>query len=107
MVKFSDDTAILGLMLEDSDVLGYKAMIQKFVQWCDEHFLILNVRKTEEMVFDPKSIGDHSPVVIHDQSIVQVSSYRYLGVHIDNKLTWSVPGFSRDYTFCAGSECLV
>ncbi|KAM3864809.1 LOW QUALITY PROTEIN: caspase-6-like [Diretmus argenteus] len=42
------------------------------------------------MVFDPKSIGDHSPVVIHGQNIAQVDSYRYLGIHIDNKLTWSV-----------------
>lgn len=42
------------------------------------------------MVFDPKSIGDQSPVVINDQNIAQVDSYRYLGVHIDSKLTWSV-----------------
>ena len=29
-------------------------------------------------------------MVIHDQNIAQVDSYRYLGIHIDNKLTWSV-----------------
>ncbi len=38
----------------------------------------------------PKSIGDHLPVVINGQNIVQVDSCRYLGIHIDNKLTWSV-----------------
>ncbi len=41
-------------------------------------------------MFDPKSIGDHFPVVINGQNIVQVDSCRYLGIHIDNKLTWSV-----------------
>lgn len=40
------------------------------------------------MVFDPKSLGDHSPVVIHDHAIAQINSYRYLGIHIDNKLVW-------------------
>lgn len=42
------------------------------------------------MVFDPKPFGDHSPVVINNQHIAQVDSYRYLGIYIDNKLTWSV-----------------
>lgn len=42
------------------------------------------------MVFDSKSFGDHSPVVIHDHTIVQVDSYRYLGIHMHNKLVWKV-----------------
>ncbi len=42
------------------------------------------------MMFDPKSIGDHLPEVINGQNIVQVDSCRYLGIYIDNKLTWSV-----------------
>lgn len=42
------------------------------------------------MVFDPKSLGDHSPVVMHDNAIAQVDSYRFLGIHMDNKLVWKV-----------------
>ena len=47
-------------------------------------------KKTEEMVFDPNSLAlaDHSPVIIHDQNIAQVDSYRYLGICIDNNLGW-------------------
>lgn len=90
IVKFSDDTAILGLMLTNFDAQVYKSTIQNFVQWCDKHHLILNTKKTEEMVFDPKSLGDHSPVVIHGHAIAQVDSYRYLGIHMDNKLVWKV-----------------
>ncbi len=90
MIKFSDDTAILGLISGTSDVTTYKHEVQNFVQWCDKHFLSINTKKTVEMMFDPKSIGDHLPVVINGQNIVQVDSCRYLGIHIDNKLTWSV-----------------
>ena len=32
----------------------------------------------------------HLPVVISDQTIKQVGSYKYLGIHIDSKLSWSV-----------------
>lgn len=90
MIKFSDDTAILGLIIDKSDVVKYKYEVQDFVQWCDTHFLTINTKKRVEMVFDPKSFGDHSPVVINNQHIAQVDSYRYLGIYIDNKLTWSV-----------------
>lgn len=41
------------------------------------------------MVFDPRGVGDHRPVVIHDETISQVSSYKYLGVFIDNSLNWN------------------
>ena len=43
------------------------------------------------MVFDPNSICVHLLVVISDQTIKQVGSYKYLGIHIDSKLSWSVP----------------
>lgn len=39
-------------------------------------------------MLDPKSTGDHSTVVINGRNIAQVDSYRYLGIHNDNKLTW-------------------
>ncbi len=89
MIKFYDDTAILGLISGTSDVTTYKHEVQNFVQWCDKHFLSINTKKTVEMMFDPKSIGDHLPVVINGQNIVQVD------YHIDNKLTE-----------CSGWKCL-
>ncbi len=49
--------------------------------------LIINTKKNE-MVFDPKLIGNHSPVFIHEEPIKQVCSYKYLGVYMDNLLTW-------------------
>ena len=46
-----------------------------FFKWCDEHHLILNVNKTGEMVFDPKSVGDHLPVVVHNTNIDRLFIY--------------------------------
>lgn len=60
------------------------------------HFTIQKVNslwtdiKTEDMIFDPKSIGDESPVIVRNVPINQVVSYKYLGVHIDSPLTWHV-----------------
>ena len=67
---------------------AYHSEIERFVQWCDFNHLVLNVKKTEKMVWDPKAVGDLRPVVIHNEPITQVSSYKYLGVHLDNTLSW-------------------
>ena len=74
-------------MHKDKSPAVYHTEIEEFVQRCD-NYLVLNVTKTEEMVFDPKAIGDTRPVVINNLPITQVSSYKYLGVHIDNALSW-------------------
>ena len=45
VVQFSDKTAVLGLLNKGSDTNGYRAAIEGFVRWCDEHHLQLNVKK--------------------------------------------------------------
>ncbi|KAF7645594.1 hypothetical protein LDENG_00201460 [Lucifuga dentata] len=77
-VKFSDDTIILSLLSSaDSPLAYYK--ITDFVNWYDHHHLILNVSKTDDMIADPREVGDHEPVIIRDSTIMQVCSYEYLG----------------------------
>ncbi len=88
IIKFSDDTAILGLLHKDGSPVAYHSEICKFVQWCDSNYLMLNVKKTKEMVFNIKAVDDLRTVVIHNEPIAQVSSYRYLGVYIDDTLSW-------------------
>lgn len=43
---------------------------------------------TQEMVFDPKQVTTHETVVIKDQTVNQVATYKYLGVYIVNLLCW-------------------
>jgi len=87
--KYSDDTAILSLLDVDDNIGDvYLPEISQFVQWCDKNDLIINIKKTEEIIFDPKGIGDHHQVVIHNQNITQTQTFKYLGVYIDKSLTW-------------------
>jgi len=34
-------------------------------------------------------VGDHTPLFIHSEEIEKVTSYRYLGIHLDTLLSWS------------------
>ena len=51
MVKFADDTELVGKINNDEDVIYHK-QIQNFVNWCDKNYLCLNVSKTKEMCID-------------------------------------------------------
>ena len=72
-----------------TDIGDYISEVDRFVTWCDRSHLVVNTKKTEEMIFDPLGVGDLRPVVIHNQPVTQVLSYKYLGVYIDSRLTWS------------------
>lgn len=55
--------------------------------WCQpSHF---KWEKTKEMVLDTISVGDHSPLVMHDEPINRVCSYKYFGIHLDNPFCWN------------------
>ena len=49
-LKFADDTSIQGIM-SLSDV-SYFVGIERFVKWCSDNFLILNVLNTKEIMVD-------------------------------------------------------
>ncbi len=78
----------MGLLNYGSD-LAYKKEAQTFARWCDANFLQLNVGKTKELIFDFRKKKEEAvPVTINNQTIEIVESYKYLGVHLDNKLNW-------------------
>ncbi|KAI4878183.1 hypothetical protein NFI96_009370 [Prochilodus magdalenae] len=83
-VKFSDDSAIVGLITnkEDSE---YRELIQDFVDWCLQNHLQINAGKTKELVVDFRRCRHPPPLVnIRGMDIERV------GVHLNNKLDWSV-----------------
>ena len=89
IIKFADDTAIQGLL--SNSVSSYFNEIDMFVKWCKEHSLHLNVSKTKEIVIDfRKSQHVHPNVIIDGETVEQVENYKYLGVHVNNKLDWTV-----------------
>ena len=89
-LKYADDTVIVGLLdCEDGneDDVVFRSEVERFVSWCEENHLNLNVKKTKEVVVDfRKKNNAHSPIVINGENVEFVSSYKYLGTVIDNKL---------------------
>ena len=85
-IKYSDDTALQDLSNSDS---VYFEEVYKFVDWCKNNYLNLNVKKTKELIIDfrrvPAAIAD---LVIDGERVERVSEYKYLGTTIDSKLNF-------------------
>ena len=92
IVKFADDTAILGLLNDSSESFNlFESEIDRFVSWCESHSLHLNVSKTKDMVIDFRLKGnEHDAIEIAGELVERVSDYKYLGVNVNDKLDWSV-----------------
>ena len=87
--KFSDASAVVGCINGD-DETEYRAVVDSFVTWCEQNHLQLNVAKTKELIVDFRKTRKHlTPVSIQGVSVDIVEDYKYLGVHIDNKLDWA------------------
>jgi hypothetical protein len=88
-IKFSDDTSISGLIMDD-DEAGYRKAVDSMVSWCEDNFLLLNVSKTKEMIIDfrrkPPAL---SPLIINGEQVEVVTQYKYLGTILDHKLDWT------------------
>ena len=76
LIKFGDDATIQGLLC-DSEHCYF------------ENVLMLNVKKTKEMIIDFRITKNPlRQLEINDESVETVGSYKYLGFTIDNKLNW-------------------
>lgn len=89
MQKFSDDTVIVACIREGKEG-EYRQLVQDFVSWSKQNQLQLNVQKTKEMILDfRKRAPPIQPIWIEGDKVETVTSYKYLGVVLDNKLDWS------------------
>lgn len=87
--EYSDDTAIVACVKKGQDA-GYMVLVGAFNNWSERNGLLLNTTKTKEMVIDfRRSRPSLLPVNIQGQDIKVVQTYKYFGVHLDNKLEWS------------------
>lgn len=90
-VKFADDTVVVGLISNNNET-AYLDEVEMLSLWCKDNNLDLNVSKTKEMMVDfrrAKQRIHYTPLRINGNPVEKVSSYRYLGVHISEDLTWS------------------
>lgn len=89
ILKFADDTAVIG-RITGGDEAAYRREVDSLVTWCGVNNLTLNTDKTKEMIVDMrKERRPHQPLLIRGLEVERVSTFKYLGVHISDDLTWT------------------
>ncbi|KAI2646812.1 hypothetical protein H4Q32_025568 [Labeo rohita] len=108
IIKFADDTTVVGL-ISNSDETPCREEVAQLVEWCGANNLSLNVSKTKEVVMDfRRNSVDHPPLTIDSSAVERVSSTKFLGVHITEDLIWTTNTMSLSkkansaYTFSVG-----
>ena len=88
LLKFADDSAIVGLSPHCGQ--DYFNVIESFYQWCNNNYLLLNVKKTKELIFDFRKTTKEPicPLIINDEEVEVATEIKYLGIMIDNRLNW-------------------
>ncbi|KAI4874696.1 hypothetical protein NFI96_021606, partial [Prochilodus magdalenae] len=90
IIKFADDTTVIGL-ITGGDETAYRREVAELVGWCDYNNLSLNTDKTKEIIVDPRRRRQelHTPLFISGAEVERVKTFKFLGVHISEDLTWS------------------
>ncbi len=90
IIKFADDTVVLGLINND-DETAYLDEVERLTTWCQDNCLSLNVSKTKELIVDfrKRQQRPYTPLMISGTPVERVSSFKYLGVNISEDLTWT------------------
>lgn len=89
IIKFADDTTVVGL-ISGGDESAYREEVHRLLQWCRTNNLIININKTKELIVDyRKRKSDTQPLIIDGVCVERVTDSRFLGVILQEDLTWS------------------
>ena len=89
-ILFADDTNLFCTGKKLNDILKeINVEIDKIYSWVKANKLSLNVDKTNFMLFTPKCFPCNMNDLINGSRISEVNETKFLGVIIDNKLSWS------------------
>ena len=88
---FADDTNLFVQgknIRETSEIMNSE--MAKILLWLNSNRLLLNIDKTHYMIFHSvmKRISTENSVKIGDKEIERVSNTKFIGVNLDEKLTW-------------------
>ena len=84
------DDACLTLSHKDPHILENKINkeLENINSWLKSNKLFLNYKKTNYLIFSKRKTKYHLNIVINNQKLIEQDSTKYLGITIDNKLSW-------------------
>ena len=81
--------ALVGLLKDEDSLASYFSDVQALHECCSNSYLELNVKKTKELVFDERSDKPpFEPIVISNENVDVVNSFKYFGTTIGNDLNF-------------------
>lgn len=87
---YADDTALTATHTDYlTAVTRLQSAVDTIVAWFHKWKIAINEKKSERVDFSLRS-HPYIPILINGVTIPYVSSAKYLGVHLDAKLTWRV-----------------
>uniref|UniRef100_A0A8C6LAW8 Reverse transcriptase domain-containing protein n=1 Tax=Nothobranchius furzeri TaxID=105023 RepID=A0A8C6LAW8_NOTFU len=89
IIKFADDTTLVGL-IHNNDDAAYRDEVCHLSEWCDDHNLSLNIKKTKMVIDFRRSRNAPSPLCIKGAEVERVPSFKFLGIYISEDLSWTI-----------------
>ncbi|KAK3533764.1 hypothetical protein QTP70_025824 [Hemibagrus guttatus] len=76
--------------LYQGDESAYRGEVEQLLGLCKENNLLLNTTKTKELIIDyRRKKTDITPLSISGDCVERVADFQFLGVRIEEGLTWS------------------
>ena len=76
-------------LIADNNETAYREEVRELAVWCQDNNPSLNVSKTKELIVDyRKRRAEQAPINIDGAVVERVESFKFIGVHITNKLPW-------------------
>ena len=89
LIKYADNMALVGHLKDELSLFEYRIQIDALASQFTSSFLKLNTTKTKELVFGGERINQTpEPILIDDQEVEIVKSFRYLDTVLDERLSF-------------------
>lgn len=90
MILFADDSTVI---IKCTDELKYEETINnnltEIINWLDDNCLVANLSKTKLMMFHQRKNTPEVRVNYNNQPVTETRVTKFLGLNIDNQLTWN------------------
>ena len=88
-VKYVDDTTVWESCSSDGGDSKLQGAADDVLQWTITNNMSLNVDKTKEMIItNTREDPDLQPLTLLGQPVERVDTFKLLGIHLSNKLSW-------------------